>query len=93
MNAVVRGCVVCGGPPPGVRIVHKLFVCLACLKRIEAFPVAAACFWCREDTQVHHFPGVRGAGGLPTCRACRDHFVKQLDPSQSKALPAPPTPE
>lgn len=23
-------CVVCGGPPPGARIVHTLFVCRAC---------------------------------------------------------------
>jgi len=80
-----RACVVCGGPPPGARIVHTLFVCRSCLEKIEDFPDAAVCFWCREDTQVHHFPGVRGAGGLPTCRACRDSFVKQLAVAQTVA--------
>lgn len=79
-----RACVVCGGPPPGARIVHTLFVCRACLEKIEDFPDTAVCFWCLEDAQVHRFPGVRG-GGLPTCRACRDSFVKQLAAAQAGA--------
>ncbi len=80
-----RACVVCGGPPPGARIVHTLFVCRACLEKVEDFPDAAVCFWCREDTHVHRFPGVRGANGLPTCRACRDSFVKQFVATQAGA--------
>jgi hypothetical protein len=70
-------CVLCGGDPPGVRIVHTLIICRDCLEHPGAsYP--DTCSYCRQGADCHHWPSLRGAGGLPMCVACRAKFLAEI---------------
>lgn len=76
----MKTCLLCGGPPPGLRIIVDLFVCADCLERVQEFSEQGKCFWCRQQKTTGRLP----LHYLCICRECRDDYVGQLREAAGK---------